>query len=159
MKMGGVDRPATLKRWLSSTPRRTFVLYPLIVATFELFVQGEAAILWLGAPLMAWGYLQYRWSGAYRTRLGGGGPGLERPPTQLVTTGIYRFTRNPMYSGHLIFLSGLAIAFSSSLALSLLAFHGWWFHQRVLGDEEHMRELFGEEYADYARRVRRWGLL
>lgn len=159
MKLGGADRPLTVKRWLSSTPRRTFVLYPVIVAIFEFAMRGELHVNWFGVPLLAWGYLQYRLSGDYRTRHGGGGPGLDKPPTRLVDTGIYRFTRNPMYSGHLIFMAGLSITFASSLALALLAFHCWWFHQRVLGDEVHMRTLFGADYDAYARRVRRWGII
>jgi hypothetical protein len=46
-------------------------------------------------------------------RLGGGGPGIHNLPVRLVTTGIYRFTRNPMYSGQLIFMLGLTIIFAS----------------------------------------------
>ena len=64
-----------------------------------------------------------------------------------------------MYAGHLIFMAGLVITFSSPLAFALLAFHCWWFHQRALGDETHMRELFGTDYEAYALRVRRWGLI
>ena len=159
MKLGGADRPLTLKRWLSSTPRRTFAVFPLLVALYELITQNEPAIFWPGLPLLVWGYLQYRWSGAYRTRHGGGGPGLDKPPSRVVATGIYSFIRNPMYAGHLIFMVGLVITFSSPLAFALLAFHCWWFHQRALGDETHMRELFGTDYEAYALRVRRWGLI
>jgi protein-S-isoprenylcysteine O-methyltransferase Ste14 len=109
--------------------------------------------------LLAWGYLQYRLSGEYRTRLGGGGPGIHKPPVRLVTTGIYRFTRNPMYTGHVIFMLGLAITFGSLFAAALLAFHLWWFHRRVLEDEKHMQRLFGPDYMAYAQRVRRWGVV
>src|SRR3954451_1746205 len=93
--------------WFASTPRRTFVLYPLIVIAFELITRrGSLSIEPLGAVLLLWGYAQYRWSGIYRTRCGGGGPGLDKPPQRLVTSGIYRYTRNPMYMGHLIFMAG-----------------------------------------------------
>lgn len=159
MKLGGADRPLTLKRWLSSTPRRTFAVFPLLVLLFELTTQKKVAVYWPGLPLLVWGYLQYRWSGAYRTRHGGGGPGLDTPPSRLVVSGIYNFIRNPMYAGHLIFMVGLVIAFASPLAFGLLGFHCWWFHQRALGDEMHMRELFGADYDAYARRVYRWGLI
>ena len=159
MKLGGADRPFTMKRWLSSTPRRTFVLYPIIITALEWMWCGEVTLNWAGVPLLAWGYLQYRWSGQYRTRLGGGGPGLDKPPTQLVATGIYRFTRNPMYSGHLIFMLGMMITFASWFALAILIFHLWWFHKRVTGDEQHMAALFGGEYVEYAQRVRRWGVI
>jgi protein-S-isoprenylcysteine O-methyltransferase Ste14 len=60
--------------------------------------------------LLAWGYLQYHLGGVYRTHNGGGGPGVEIPPDKIVDTGIYGLTRNPMYLGHLIFMTGLAIS-------------------------------------------------
>ncbi|HWG06000.1 MAG TPA: isoprenylcysteine carboxylmethyltransferase family protein [Beijerinckiaceae bacterium] len=146
-----------LIRWLQSTPRRTFVLYPICVAALEFAWHGKNQVIvpW-GIPLLAWGYLQYRLSGQYRTEHGGGGPGLENPPTRIVDTGIYAFTRNPMYLGHLIFLTGLAITFRSLVALALLLVNIVWFHKRVLGDEAHMAARFGAAYADYKNRVKRW---
>lgn len=159
-KLGSGNRPMTIRRWLSSTPRRTFVLYPVLVAALEFALQGDALALQpLGVALMAWGYWQYRWSGLYRTFRGGGGPGLDVPPARIVDAGVYAYVRNPMYLGHLIFMLGLAIMFSSWAALGLLAFHLWWFHKRVLEDEAHMLALFGDDFAAYCKRVRRWGII
>lgn len=156
----GDDRPFTVRRWLASTPRRTFVLYPIAIFLLELLIRrGEIELHPVGAPLLAWGYLQYRLSGVYRTRHGGGGPGLDKPPTRLVDTGVYAYVRNPMYLGHLIFMAGLAITFWSLPAVALLAFHVWWFNQRVVADEAHMRSLFGPIFDDYATRVRRWEIV
>ena len=150
---------ATPRRWLASTPRRTFVLYPIMIFLIEVFLQGDRIVFNpAGLILMGWGYAQYRLSGAYRTRKGGGGPGIDKPPHTLVQTGVFAWIRNPMYLGHLIFMAGLVVLFSSWAALALLAFHLWWFQQRVLEDEAHMRALFGAQFDDYAMRVRRWGL-
>jgi protein-S-isoprenylcysteine O-methyltransferase Ste14 len=147
------------RRWLSSTPRRTFVLYPIAIFIIEVFLHGDRfAFNTEGLYLMAWGYAQYKLCGMYRTRKGGGGPGLENPPHTLVETGIYGWIRNPMYLGHIIFMLGLIVLFSSWAAILLLAFHLWWFHQRVLEDEKHMRATFGRQFDLYASRVRRWGL-
>ena len=144
-------------RWLKSTSRRTFVLYPLLVIAFEFALRGgELAITWWGVPLLLWGYLQYRLVGKYRLRLGGGGPGLDTPPDRIVAEGPYRYLRNPMYLGHLIFMAGLAITFRSWAALILLLVHIPWFHARVLKDEVHLEERFGAPYRDYKRRVKRW---
>lgn len=156
--LGSSDRPMTIKRWLSSTPRRSFVLYPVLIVLIELALRGGTlAFNPLGLILLAWGYGQYRLSGVYRTRHGGGGPGIDKPPQRLVDTGIYAWTRNPMYLGHLIFMAGLAVTFHSWAAVALLVFHLWWFNQRVLEDEKHMRELFGADFEAYAARVKRWG--
>jgi protein-S-isoprenylcysteine O-methyltransferase Ste14 len=108
------------------------------------------------APLLAWGYLQYRWVGVYRTRLGGGGPGLANPPDRIVDQGPYRWVRNPMYLGHLIFFAGLAWLLRSWVAVAVLGCHLVWFDRRARGDERHLAERFGEPYREYCRRVRRW---
>ena len=150
-------RPRTFRRWLKSTSNRTFIVYPVAVAALELLLrQGDLVVVPWGIPLLAWGYLQYRWAGQYRTRLGGGGPGLDVPPERVVDTGPYAFTRNPMYLGHFIFMLGLAVTFRSWPAVALLTFHLVWFHRRVLGDEAHMEQRFGATYLDYKARVPRW---
>ena len=105
---------------------------------------------------MAWGYLQYKWVGTFRTREGGGGPGISKPPERIVERGPYRWTRNPMYLGHLVFLAGLAIALLSWMGALVLAVHAVWFDRRVREDEARLAALFGEAYRDYCRRVKRW---
>ncbi len=146
-----------LGRLLARTPARTFLIYPLCVIAFELGVRGgDLMIVPWGALLLAWGYLQYRLTGGCRLQHGGGGPGITVPPDHLVTDGLYAYTRNPMYLGHLIFLIGLAVTFWSWLALILFAANAIWFHRRVLDDETRLRGQFGAQYADYEARVKRW---
>lgn len=144
-------------RWLQRTPVRTFVLYPAAVVAFELISQGGALrVLPWGVPLLLWGFLQYRIVRSYRGRQGGGGPGLDLPPEHLVGDGPYRYTRNPMYLGHLIFLAGLALTFRSWFALLILIATMIWFHRRVRRDEKHLLQQFGAAYEDYCRRTKRW---
>ena len=65
-----------LRRLFTSTPVRTFLLYPLAVIAFELAIRrGDLVFVPWGALLLAWGYLQYRLTGHYRVEHGGGGPG------------------------------------------------------------------------------------
>jgi hypothetical protein len=150
-------KPRSAWRYLKSTSRRTFVLYPLAIIAIELVLRGGALVVDpRGLPLLAWGYLQYRLVGGYRLKLGGGGPGLDTPPDRIVAEGPYRFLRNPMYLGHLIFMVGLAISFHSWAALILLLVHIPWFHARVLKDEAHLEERFGAPYLEYKTRVKRW---
>jgi protein-S-isoprenylcysteine O-methyltransferase Ste14 len=154
-------RPRTFKRWLKSTSNRSFALYPALIFLFEFLLHGFRIHWWgwnvlFGVPLLIWGYGQYRFGGKYRTAHGGGGPGIDVPPVRVVDTGIYAYTRNPMYLGHMIFMLGLALTFWSWAALLLLAFHIWWFQQRVLEDEARLTQMFGPQYTDYMRRVDRW---
>ena len=149
-------------RWLSSTTTRTFVLWPVVILAAEAALQqGLPQINPWALPLLAWGYLQYRLVGNYRLREGGGGPGISIPPERLVTVGPYRFCRNPMYLGQLIFLAGLAAALHSWVAAAVFAFHAVWFHRRVRDDEARLAALFGDPYREYLARVKRWipGLL
>jgi protein-S-isoprenylcysteine O-methyltransferase Ste14 len=81
---------------------------------------------------------------------------MGNPPDQLVTTGIYRYTRNPMYLGHLIFLSGLALVLRSPGFGVLLGWHLQWFDDRAAEDERRLEEIFGATYAGYRETVPRW---
>jgi protein-S-isoprenylcysteine O-methyltransferase Ste14 len=144
-------------RWLSSTSNRTYILWPILLALAEAALQrGVPQIETWALPLLVWGYLQYRLTGNYRLRAGGGGPGIAVPPERLVIDGPYRYCRNPMYLGHLIFFAGLALALRSWLAAAVLAYHLVWFDRRARDDEARLAALFGEPYRDYAARVRRW---
>lgn len=133
------------------------MLYPLCIVAIEVVLRrGQIEVVPWGVPLLLWGYLQYRFVGNYRQRMGGGGPGLSVPPEGIVTAGPYRYARNPMYLGHLIFMLGMAITFWSMAALILFAFHLVWFNRRAIEDEAHLQQLFGAEYEAYKARVKRW---
>jgi protein-S-isoprenylcysteine O-methyltransferase Ste14 len=144
-------------RWLQSTSNRTFIIWPAALFAVEALVQqGMPAVHWWGFPLLAWGYLQYRVVGNFRARAGGGGPGISIPPDRIVESGPYRWVRNPMYLGHLIFFVGIAVTLASWIAAGVLAGHVLWFDRRVREDEQRLAELFGEPYRAYCRRVKRW---
>jgi protein-S-isoprenylcysteine O-methyltransferase Ste14 len=75
----------------------------------------------------------------------------------LVTGGIYRFTRNPMYLGLLTVLLAWAIYLSSLAALVVLPLFVAYMNRFQIGPEERaLSGLFGEQYAAYCGRVRRW---
>jgi protein-S-isoprenylcysteine O-methyltransferase Ste14 len=143
--------------WLGRTPVQTFILRPFAVFGFELAYRGGSVevVPW-GLPLIAGGYLQYRLVGRYRLRQGGGGPGMTTTPQRIVAQGPYRYTRNPMYLGHLIFMLGLALMFWSWFGLVLFVARAAWFQHRVLGDEARLAATFGADYAAYRAQVKRW---
>jgi protein-S-isoprenylcysteine O-methyltransferase Ste14 len=153
----GFDAGSGMLQWLMRTPVQTFVLCPLAVIAAEFVLRGGKLVFvpW-GCVLLAWGYLQYLLVGNYRLPLAGGGRGMEVPPDRIIETGPYRYTRNPMYLGHLIFMMGLAVTFWSWFALLLLAARAIWFHRRVLRDERRLEARFGAEYVAYRRQVSRW---
>ena len=143
-------------RFLRKSPVQTFMLVPVAVFLWELAL-GRLRIVPAGLLLMLWGFAQYRLVGRYRVRLGGGGPGLSgAPPERLVESGIYAWTRNPMYLGHVIYMIGVAVFFSSWAGALIAAGRTVWFHQRVRRDERGLAERFGEPYLAYRQRVRRW---
>lgn len=146
-----------MKRWLKGSSNRTFILWPLVLLAVEAAWQrGVPAIEPAGLGLLLAGYLLYKLTGTYRKREGGGGPGIAIPPDRIVEAGPYRFLRNPMYLGHLVFFLGLAVTLRSWVGLGLFVFHAFWFDARVREDEARLADLFGEPYRAYCRRVKRW---
>jgi protein-S-isoprenylcysteine O-methyltransferase Ste14 len=77
--------------------------------------------------------------------------------TALVTRGVYRYTRNPMYLGMLVMLLAWAIHLAAPVAL--LGPLGYWLYVdrfQIAPEERALAALFGEPYAAYKARVRRW---
>jgi len=143
-------------RWFQRTPVHTFFIAPVLVIAFELAVNGTLTVTPWGLPFLAWGYLQYLFVGNYRLPRAGGTAGMDAMPQRIIDVGPYRYTRNPMYLGHLIFMAGLVLTFQSWFALILLVARAIWFHRRVLQDEARLEKAFGGEYASYRARVKRW---
>jgi protein-S-isoprenylcysteine O-methyltransferase Ste14 len=140
---------------LSSTSTRTFVLLPAAVLAEQALARRPLRPRWLPVPL--WGYLQYRLAGDYRISRADGPPGLSQGyPDRIVTTGIYARTRNPMYLGHLLFVTGLVLVTGSPVAAVALAVLGPWFDRRAAHDEERLARRFGRPYEAYRDAVPRW---
>ena len=77
--------------------------------------------------------------------------------TTLVTGGVYRVTRNPMYLGMTLVLLGTAITVGCLSALLVPPIFMAIIEIRFIRPEEVMlRELFGEQFSDYCNNVRRW---
>jgi protein-S-isoprenylcysteine O-methyltransferase Ste14 len=80
-----------------------------------------------------------------------------QPATALVTSGLYRRTRNPMYLGMSLLYAGLALLFNSIIALLLLFVVIPIVQTQVIAREERYLEArFGDDYRAYRARVRRW---
>jgi protein-S-isoprenylcysteine O-methyltransferase Ste14 len=76
--------------------------------------------------------------------------------SSLVDWGIYAITRNPMYLGGLVMLTGWAIFVSNALAFVFLPLYVLYINRFQIAPEERiLKSLFGQEYAAYQARVRR----
>lgn len=79
------------------------------------------------------------------------------PSTALVTGGMYNYTRNPMYLGMVLLLIGVAVLFGSLGAWLPVPFFIWVIQANFIrGEERFLESIFGEQYLEYKRRVRRW---
>lgn len=77
--------------------------------------------------------------------------------TSLVSSGIYSISRNPMYLGMLILLVFYGLYLGDGLVFLMLPVFIWYMNSfQIKPEEEMMIELFGDEYKDYQKKVRRW---
>ncbi|WP_230598989.1 methyltransferase family protein [Xanthomonas albilineans] len=74
--------------------------------------------------------------------------------THLVQSGLYRWSRNPMYLGHALILLGLALCLRNVLAL--LAVPAYVTYFQIRPEERALQAHFGDAYTHYCRHVRRW---
>jgi len=90
-------------------------------------------------------------------RMAGTRPEPWQPTTTIVTGGVYRVTRNPMYVGMALACAALALAFGSPLALASLPAAVLVIHRGViLREERYLERKFGGAYLAYKASVRRW---
>jgi protein-S-isoprenylcysteine O-methyltransferase Ste14 len=77
--------------------------------------------------------------------------------SKIVTSGVYRFSRNPLYFSLLLLLSGAAILLTSFwLCLAIPILYVLFLFKAVKPEEEYLLQKFGEEYLFYSKKVRRW---
>ena len=76
---------------------------------------------------------------------------------KLVTIGMYRYSRNPMYLGMLLMLCGWAVWLAQPLNVLLLGAFVWLINTlQILPEEAILLDKFGEDYRSYCAQVRRW---
>ncbi|WP_233998384.1 methyltransferase family protein [Pseudoalteromonas sp. T1lg48] len=136
---------AALIMWLAAilTPGLTFQLWGRF--GFAL------ALMLIGAVVAALGVLQFRLA---QTTVD---PRYPQQSARLVSGGIYRISRNPMYLGFLLMLSGWALWLANLAAIPVLPLFVIYLNRFQIRPEEHfLRQKFEEEYKRYCLRVRRW---
>lgn len=129
--------------WLASYILPEFACPPLRIVAMGMGIAG--AVLTGSAMLSFWG--------AHTTA----NPMKPSSASFLVTSGIYRFSRNPMYLGLLLLLAGWALYLANILAfLFLPAFILYMNRFQIKPEERALMDRFGRKYLEYASRVNRW---
>lgn len=122
---------------------------PIAEAIIPLLPRLAVALIALGAALVLWCGWEFRRAGTPLM------PFVE--PTALVARGPYRFSRNPIYLGYTLSLTGVAALLGSSSPFVVLPLFLWIIQRRFVEPEERLLEQrFGEVYRAYKAQVRRW---
>ena len=116
----------------------------------------SAVTLPLGASLIGAAVSLAAW--AFRTmRRAGTHVDPYKPTTRLVSEGPFQFTRNPLYLSLTLIYLGITLLFNALWPLLLLPFVLFVLRRGVIDREErYLERKFGQEYAQYKNRVRRW---
>lgn len=156
MHFGNIDKTDLL-----IPPVAVFYFYTIFAAAFDWplvstqrFFVSEAAA-WIGVALCVAGLLVLLISLVSFGRSFRVGIDVEQPDN-LVTTGIFSVSRNPIYVGGALVLIGEFLVFPNWIPLLYLAGGLALFRRQVLREEQFLREHYGQEYIDYCRHVRRY---
>ncbi len=127
-----------------------FLPLPLWPGSLSRFGEVAGVVMILGSVVLM------TWAGLSMMR-GGGSLPVHTPTARLVVRGPYRLTRNPIYTGMVLLLLGIGFARDSwwylviAVATAILLRWGV-----ILREEAYLEGKFGDEYREYANRVRRW---
>lgn len=131
--------------WIASRSARPMTLSTSIRATLALLVAGTGLVLGIAA--------MRTFSRAGTTV----NPMKPQATTVLVTHGVYRFSRNPMYVSLLLYLAGFALFLANwASPVGLLLFIIYMNRFQIAPEERVLEERFGGDFDAYRRTVRRW---
>ena len=149
------DRPGIL------VPPPLLFVIPLAAAFFgerlmpTSFVHG--GLRWVAGSLIVLAGLFLNVAGFITQKRAGNDPIPFHPTTRIVSHGLYRFSRNPMYLGFGLWTLGIALLVNSIWMLLAVPIGLVLTDRFVIASEErYLERKFGEEYLSYKRRVGRW---
>ncbi len=156
MNFGKIDKTDFL-----IPPFALFYFYTVFAAAFGLPAVSTQeyfhsdAIRWVGVLFCMAGLLLFLWSLVSFGQSFRVGIDTDRPD-KLITTGVFAFTRNPIYVAFALILAGQFLVFSNWILLAYLGAAAWLIHRQVLREEDFWKKHYGQGYAEYCRRVRRY---
>ena len=118
------------------------VAFPRVLAVLGLVLMGVGNAFFIAAFLT----LKNSWRAGID----------EAQKTELVTNGIYRFSRNPAFVGFDLLYLGSVLAVGNWALMIAACVVIIMIHLQILEEEKHLRKMFGEPYMDYAKKVRRY---
>jgi protein-S-isoprenylcysteine O-methyltransferase Ste14 len=131
--------------WLLSTAAPSYAFQLPYRQAFAL------VLLAVGAIVAVLGVVSFRRAGTTVN------PTRPQATSSLVTTGIYRISRNPMYLGFLLALIGWAVFLANIVAFVLIpAFVIYMDRFQIMPEERALQARFGSEFTAYKAKVRRW---
>ncbi len=129
---------------------RFYYPYPKLLSSYALILLTGVIVSILGFGLVLWTIVVFK-------TLGKGTPNPKLPPMELVISGPYRYSRNPMAFGGFLFLLGEAGIYQSpSLAVIAVLFFVILYFNAIYVEEPELRKRFGRSYDDYCRMVPRF---
>ena len=124
---------------------------PPLTGKPPLLLVPALALVVLGLMVEAAGVLSFRRA---RTTVN---PFAPERTVNIVSSGIYRLSRNPMYLGMACILTGWAVwLWQVQAVLGVVLFVAWITRFQIIPEERVLAQKFGTEYRQYRQRVRRW---
>ena len=80
----------------------------------------------------------------------------ENEKTRMITGGIYQYSRNPAFLGFYLMYAGILLLFFNWLLLFFTILAVYMLHRQILQEEQYLSVVFGDEYLEYKKRVRRY---
>ena len=81
---------------------------------------------------------------------------LEDQKTKLITSGIYRFTRNPYFVSYLLMFVGYTVILQNLLLLGLTIVAMFFVHNMILKEEKYLHTVHAKDFSDYINKVPRY---
>lgn len=134
----------------------TYGIVPVEVISITWNVQWlDGIFCWIGAGIAAVGVLVF--VVAMTTMRDSWRAGIpEKDKTELITAGIYRFSRNPAFLGFDLMYLGLLLAYFSPIHLLFAGFAVSMLHMQILQEEVYLSGKFGAAYLKYKQQTRRY---
>ena len=128
--------------------------FNLPTASKQEFLHSES-IAWVGVFFCLAGLLLLLWSLISFGQSFRVGIDTEHPD-KLITSGVFAYSRNPIYVAFTLILLGQFLIFPNWILLVYLGAGIWLFHRQVLREEDYLKQHYSKEYLEYSNRVRRY---